>query len=538
MVNAEVRCAIYTRKSTEEGLAQEFNSLDAQREAAEAFIQSQRSLGWKLIPKRYDDGGFSGGTLERPALQQLLSDIDAGLVDCVVVYKVDRLSRSLLDFARIMERLDQRSVSFVSITQQFNTTTSLGRLTLNILLSFAQFEREIIGERTRDKLAAARRKGKWIGGTPPLGYDVATEGGRLIINDVEAAQVEEMFALYARHGGLIRVVEKLNRRGWKTKRWTSCSGRQHPGQPFSKQAVLSILKNVTYIGNVSYKGTIYPGEQPRIVDESLFREVNQQLASQRVPQRKLAGKAALLKGLLWCEACQAYMILSHVRRQGRVYRYYVCANAQRRGWRACPTKSVRANLIEESVLEQVRRDGKLGRRHQQEHVAELLGRLLERVGYVGPSDRVTLEFRPDASSKDRPAPLTYILGRGEKPDQPIDSARLPRVTRLLALALKCEGLVQSGAIPDYAELARRGWVTRARISQIMNLLHLATPIQEEILKWSEVESDRDPVSERALRRLTRIPIWSKQLEVWKRLKPPANDAASAGAGKPVAPSRA
>ena len=217
VANAAVRCAIYTRKSTEEGLSQEFNSLDAQREAAESYIQSQRGLGWKLIPTRYDDGGYSGGNLDRPALQQLLADVDAGLVDCILVYKVDRLSRSLLDFARIMERLDQRNVSFVSITQQFNTTTSLGRLTLNILLSFAQFEREIIGERTRDKLAAARRKGKWIGGTPPLGYDVAPEGRRLLINETEAAQVRDTFALYSMHEGLIPVVEELNRRGWGTK---------------------------------------------------------------------------------------------------------------------------------------------------------------------------------------------------------------------------------------------------------------------------------------------------------------------------------
>jgi site-specific DNA recombinase len=194
VASAEVRCAIYTRKSTEEGLSQEFNSLDAQREAAEAYIESQRGLGWKLVPTRYDDGGFSGGNMDRPALQQLLADIDAKRVDCVLVYKVDRLSRSLLDFARIMARLDERHVSFVSITQQFNTTTSLGRLTLNILLSFAQFEREIIGERTRDKLAAARRKGKWIGGTPPLGYDVAPGGGRLVVNEAEAAQVREIFA--------------------------------------------------------------------------------------------------------------------------------------------------------------------------------------------------------------------------------------------------------------------------------------------------------------------------------------------------------
>jgi site-specific DNA recombinase len=207
-----VRCAIYTRKSTEEGLDQEFNSLDAQREAAEAFVRSQRHQGWMLLPERYDDGGFSGGNLDRPALQRLLDDIEAGCINCVVVYKVDRLSRSLLDFARLMDRFDQRSVSFVAVTQQLNTTTSLGRLTLNILLSFAQFEREIIGERTRDKMTAARRKGKWIGGTPVLGYDVAPNGGRLVINEGEAEQVREIFRLYMRHRSLPVVIEELRRR--------------------------------------------------------------------------------------------------------------------------------------------------------------------------------------------------------------------------------------------------------------------------------------------------------------------------------------
>ncbi len=535
MANAEVRCAIYTRKSTEEGLSQEFNSLDAQREAAESYIQSQRGLGWKLIATRYDDGGFSGGTLDRPALQQLLADVDAGLVDCILVYKVDRLSRSLLDFARIMERFDQRNVSFVSITQQFNTTSSLGRLTLNILLSFAQFEREIIGERTRDKLGAARRKGKWIGGTPPLGYDVAPEGRRLLINETEAAQVRDIFALYSMHEGLIPVVEELRQRGWRTKHWTSRTGRCHAGQPFSKQALLSILKNVTYIGQVSYKSTIYPGEQPPVVDERLWQEVNRRLESQRRPKPQRAGKPALLKGLLRCEPCKAIMILSETRKQGRSYRYYVCANAQRRGWRACPSQSIPATVIEESVLQQVRNNCKLGKRHQQEHVGERLNRMVERVGYDGTTGRVTLTFRP-AAGMDEPS-LTYTLRRVEKLEQMADSARLPRATRLLALALKCEGLVRSGTIPDYAELARRGWVTPARVTQIMNLLHLATPIQEEILSWSEVENERDPVSERALRRLTRIPMWSKQLELWRRLAP-ANHAAGAGAGKPVAPSRA
>src|ERR1700686_2334163 len=194
-----VRCAVYTRKSTEEGLEQEFNSLHAQREAAEAYIKSQRQLGWTLLPELYDDGGFTGGNIDRPALKRLLEDIENHRVDCVMVYKVDRLSRSLLDFARLMDLFDQRSVSFVSVTQQFNTTTSLGRLTLNILLSFAQFEREIIGERTRDKMSAARRKGKWVGGIPVLGYDVDPGGGRLVVNEKEARRVREIFGLYQTH---------------------------------------------------------------------------------------------------------------------------------------------------------------------------------------------------------------------------------------------------------------------------------------------------------------------------------------------------
>src|SRR6476620_7687223 len=227
-----VRCGIYTRKSTEEGLDQEFNSLHAQREADEAYIASQKEAGWKALPDHYDDGGFSGGNLERPALQRLLADIEARRVDCVVVYKVDRLSRSLLDFARVIDRFDQRSVSFVSVTQQFNTTSSLGRLTLNILLSFAQFEREIIGERTRDKMSAARRKGKWVGGTPVLGYDVDPAGGRLIVNEKERQRVRDIFTLFVKHRSLSAVVTELARLRWTTKSWKSQSGRAHAGRTF------------------------------------------------------------------------------------------------------------------------------------------------------------------------------------------------------------------------------------------------------------------------------------------------------------------
>jgi len=208
-----IRCAIYTRKSTDEGLEQEFNSLDAQREAGEAYIASQKSEGWVCLPDRYDDGGFTGGNMDRPAMKRLLADVEAGGIDCIVVYKVDRLSRSLLDFARVMETFEKHSVAFVSVTQQFNTSTSMGRLMLNVLLSFAQFEREIISERTRDKIAATRRKGKWSGGMPMLGYDVDLQGGRLLVNEDEARTVRAIFELYLEHQSLIETVKVLNDRG-------------------------------------------------------------------------------------------------------------------------------------------------------------------------------------------------------------------------------------------------------------------------------------------------------------------------------------
>jgi len=228
---AAVRCAVYTRKSIEEGLEQEFNSLDAQREAAEAYVKSQAHEGWTCLPDRYDDGGFTGGNMDRPALQRLLADIRAGRVDGVVVYKVDRLSRSLLDFARMMQSFEQHGVAFVSVTQQFNTATSMGRLVLNVLLSFAQFEREIIAERTRDKIAATRRKGKWSGGTPLLGYDLDPRGGRLVVNQGEAARVRAIFDLYLEHQALRPVVQELARRGWVTKqRQTAKGGRPAVGR--------------------------------------------------------------------------------------------------------------------------------------------------------------------------------------------------------------------------------------------------------------------------------------------------------------------
>jgi site-specific DNA recombinase len=352
------RCAIYTRKSTEEGLAQEFNSLDAQREAAEAFVASQKSEGWTILPERYDDGGFTGGNTERPALQRLLADIAAGKVDCVVVYKVDRLSRSLLDFARMMEVFERHSVSFVSVTQQFNTSHSMGRLTLNILLSFAQFEREIIGERIRDKLAAQRRKGKWAGGKPVLGYDVDRSGAspKLVVNHDEAARVRAIFDLYFERGSMLPVVMELARRGWANKSWTTRGGKPQGGRQFDRPTLHSLLTNPIYAGRIIHKGEEFPGEHAAIVTSERFAEVQRRLADNGRRGHSATGprRDVLLRGLLRCKACGCSMIHVLAGSGSKRYRYYVCSKANRTSRAACPAKSLPAAQIERAVIDELR----------------------------------------------------------------------------------------------------------------------------------------------------------------------------------------
>lgn len=349
-----VRCAVYTRKSTDEGLDQEFNSLDAQRESAEAYIASQQHEGWDCLPDQYDDGGFTGGNMERPAVQRLLADIEAGKINCVVVYKVDRLSRSLLDFARMLETFEQHNVSFVSVTQQFNTATSMGRLILNVLLSFAQFEREMISERTRDKIAATRRKGKWSGGMPLLGYDVVDT--KLLINEDEAIRVRATFELYLEHESLVATAGELDRRGWTTKEWTTRKGNVRGGRPFDKTSLHKLLTNVTYLGKVKYKDEIHEGEHKAIIGQELFDQVRAVLQRNgRSGGRYVRNRfGALLKGLLYCSPCGCSMAPTHTTKGNRRYRYYVCMNAQKRGWHNCPSKSIPAPEIERFVVDQIR----------------------------------------------------------------------------------------------------------------------------------------------------------------------------------------
>src|SRR5258707_6737916 len=315
----KLRCAVYTRKSSEEGLEQEFNSLDAQREACEAYIASQKAEGWLLVPDRYDDGGISGATLERPALQRLLTDIEAGRVDVVVVYKIDRLSRALMDFSKLVEIFDRNNVTFVSVTQSFNTTTSMGRLTLNILLSFAQFEREVIGERIRDKFAASRKKGMWMGGFVPVGY--AVKDRKLVVNEGEAATVRMIFERFTKMGSATTLVRSLRAEG--------INGKQ--GKLVDKGYLYKLLNNRVYVGEAVHKGTAYAGEHQPIIDRALWDRVHGIL---RESPRKRAAHTraqtpALLKGLIFGPTGRA-MTPVHTRGNGRLYRYYVSTDVLKR----------------------------------------------------------------------------------------------------------------------------------------------------------------------------------------------------------------
>jgi DNA invertase Pin-like site-specific DNA recombinase len=354
-IRRKVRCAIYCRKSSEEGLEMAFNSLDAQREACAAYLDSQRHEGWLALDDRYDDGGYSGGTLERPALQRLIRDIEAGRVDTVVCYKIDRLSRSLTDFAKLVDVLERNSVTFVSVTQSFCTTTSMGRLTLNILLSFAQFERELAGERIRDKFAASRAKGIFMGGHPPIGYDIRDR--KLVVNPAEAELIRLIFRRFLDLSSALLLIRELNAQGHHTKSWTTRSGTFREGRPFDKGTLYKILRNRTYLGEAVHKGTSYPGEHDPIVDRATWDRVHEVLASnaRRRGNEARARTLAPLRGLMRCTHCSSAMTPTHTRRRGRLYRYYVCLGASRRGHDTCPVRSVAASEVEGLVLGQVRR---------------------------------------------------------------------------------------------------------------------------------------------------------------------------------------
>lgn len=351
------RCAIYTRKSHEEGLDKEFNSLEAQREAAEDKIRSQKHEGWVLMPEHYDDGGISGGTMERPGLKKMLEHIEMGLIDVVIVYKIDRLSRSMLDFLGMVKFFDEHSVSFVSVTQDFNTDNPMGRLMLNVLQSFAQFEREVTSERIRDKIAASKKRGMWMGGVVPLGYDAA--GRKLEINPEEAETVQYIFKRYIEIGSMTTLMRDLQKKGFKTKSWVSSKGKYYEPKDFSKSGLYRILGNPVYTGKIQHKakGVIYDGQHQPIIDDEIWNKVQAILSENTVEKIRVSDNADrpyLLKGLLR-DPDGFSLTPSATRRGEKLYRYYVSLKAIKHGYDRCAIKTVSATMLEEIVLDTVKK---------------------------------------------------------------------------------------------------------------------------------------------------------------------------------------
>ncbi len=561
---ATSRCAIYTRKSSEEGLEQDFNSLDAQREACEAFILSQKHEGWIALPEMYDDGGISGATMERPSLKRLLADIEAGRIDTVVVYKVDRLTRSLGDFAKIVEVFDTRGASFVSVTQQFNTTTSMGRLTLNMLLSFAQFEREVTGERIRDKIAASKKKGMWMGGLPPLGYDV--DDRKLIVNETEAETVRTIYRRYGSLGSVRTLKEELDRNGIVSKLRVDRYGRQTGGKPLARGALYLMLQNRIYCGEIVHKDKSYPGQHQAIVPQDLWDGVQKSIAASRVARQSGVNtrEPSLLAGLIF-DAGGERMTPTHANKKGRRYRYYVTQSLIKRGRpkasdaaRRVPAGDVE-RLVEQRLIAFLRDGselhGALAERIFQAHEIETLiaeaSSLAERWPRMtvaqkrqrlqGLIARITLKPK-GLEIRIRTAHLADILHRGEEigtgepmvlPDERFlvltIAARLRRtgmekkfliggtherpgakadasLLKLIARAQELQGIFTRGGRP-IAKMAAAAGVSSSYFTRMLRLSFLAPDITRAILHG------RQPPDLTAAKLMadTRVPIdWQEQ----------------------------
>jgi site-specific DNA recombinase len=524
-----VRCAIYTRVSTEHGLDQEFNSLDAQYDAASAYIRSQAHAGWALIRSRYDDGGYSGGSTDRPDLQRLLDDIRARKIDVIVVYKVDRLTRSLADFAKLVELFDAHGVSFVSVTQQFNTTTSMGRLTLNVLLSFAQFEREVTSERIRDKIAASKRKGLWVGGTLPLGYEM--KDGKIAVVEEEAELVRSIFRRYLELGSVNELLRDLRERNIRTKTKRLSTGATRGGIPFGRGALYYLLSNHFYIGEVKYKNEILPGEQPAIMDRALFEAVRQKSLAQW-SHRTVARNNSdhLLAGLLFDDAGHR-MVPTHATKAGVRYRYYVstpCLHGEAKTASAGSVSRVPAADIEDTVVKSLKehlaatREGSttsalpLGDRST---LAQLIA------GIFVHRDRLVVRFKSDHTDEasDRPDNQSLTI-RWQKPPskrsrrillphnasrsdvRPEQFERRARLVSAIARGRRWLDDVVSGRVTTVAELCAREKFSVRQVNMTISLAFLApnlvkAAVEGRLPRGIGVERLRDPPTE-----------WSRQFE--------------------------
>ncbi len=481
------RCAVYTRKSSEEGLEQAFNSLDAQREACQAYIKSQTHEGWVEIEGAYDDGGFSGGTIERPALQRLLADLKRGLVDIVVVYKVDRLTRSLADFAKIVEMFDSKGASFVSVTQQFNTTTSMGRLTLNVLLSFAQFEREVTGERIRDKIAASKRRGMWMGGSPPLGYNVVER--RLVVNEKEAELVTTIFRMYLQLGVVAKLQSEIARMGIVSKKWKSKDGGERGGMAYSRGALYYLLRNKIYIGRIVHKDKSYPGEHAPVITAHLWDQVQAHLDCNRscaTRKQNIGSDSSPLIGLLYDDAGNLMSPSFTQRPSGRRYRYYISqALLQNNKDVAGSVKRISAPLIEDIVLSRTKHLLAAGNHWQREATSPTLLDLIDRV--VVSNAKVEIFLRGNRSNtivapglivkSGRSSTFSEMSLRSSRPASAPATSLIKALSRAWNWLERCE----CGEISSYYALARIEELSPGYVRSVMQAAFLAPELVEGIL---------------------------------------------------------
>lgn len=498
------RCAIYTRKSTEHNLDLEFNSLHAQREACEAYIKSQAHEGWRLVHDRYDDGAFSGASLDRPALQNLLADVRSGKIDVIVVYKVDRLTRSLADFAKLVELFDQHSASFVSVTQHFNTTSSMGRLTLNVLLSFAQFEREVIGERVRDKIAASKRKGIWVGGPVPLGY--ASVNKKIVVVSEEAETVRLIFRQYLELGSIRSLVEDLDRKGIRTKRRLGTNGRSIGGIRFGVGPLAHLLRNRFYIGEVVYRGGIHVGEHESIIERPLFEAVQAKLAaSATARQLHLRGSAAILAGRIFDDRGNR-MTPTHTNKKGARYRYYVShALQQKRGGEAGSVSRVAAPDVECAVIKAVWEhcasgsNGDADSIDDRELIAGHVERITLRSGAIeiqlvkaGPSEEEQGGYDLSDGTKDHsnlvvPWPTTAqtsVKGILDSSSSSPTVAPTPNRDRLLTAIARARAWVQDlvdGRATSFAEIAKREGKVERHVRLLASLAFVSPRLLSDII---------------------------------------------------------
>lgn len=529
------RCAIYTRKSSEEGLDQDFNSLHAQREACEAYIASQKHEGWRIVKMHYDDGGFSGGNMERPALKRLLKDIEAGKVNIVIVYKVDRLTRSLMDFAKIIELFDKQNVSFVSVTQQFNTTSSMGRLTLNVLLSFAQFEREVTGERIRDKIAASKKKGMWMGGFVPLGYDLRDR--KLLINAKEAQTVQYIYHRYLELGCVRLLKEDLDRNGIYSK-----VRGQRGGCSFSRGALYRILSSPIYIGQISHKGICHPGQHKAIIDQELWEKVKLLMASNSTEHKSTSRNTASspLTNKLF-DISGERLVSVHVNKKGRRYRYYISQSlrsdpkdASPSGWRL-PGQEIE-QTIRHTVLKILHDDVAVAAALQESGISThhilsalnvlkkvqdseyLIDRFVQRVELSPMGMRLTLSLASLIEAEMDSNTITMVCDipmqmkrRGVEIRLIIDDSRLAKVDQTLLKTIvrahKWFNDLVSGRVRNMTEIASKEGVDKSYVSRVMILAFLAPDITESIIGGRQ---PGDLSTEKLIRR-TDLPLdWAQQ----------------------------